>query len=108
MRTRPVVAVLDPAEMLRPGVMRTGMMRTRRPMVRRRRRRVVMGSGFGLRRSENRGSGSGTEYGGKTEQERTAAETRGFGTLHKGPPVVRRSFSVIGFPMDLTLLYSHF
>ena len=40
---------------------------------------MVMGSGFGFRGGENGGSG---EYGGEAKQEGTAAEARGFGTLH--------------------------
>ena len=64
--------------MLRPGVMRPRM------VMRRRRGRgvMVMGSGFGFRGSENGGCGNCAEYGGEAKQERTAAETRGFGTLH--------------------------
>ena len=59
-----------------PGVMRPRM------VGRRRRGSRVMGSGFGFRGSENGGSGNCTEDGGKAKQERTAAEARGFGTLH--------------------------
>ena len=56
-----------------PGVMRPRM------VDRRRRGSRVVGSGFGFRGGENGGSG---EYGGEAKQERTAAEARGFGTLH--------------------------
>jgi hypothetical protein len=65
--------------MLRPGVMRPRMVMRRR---RRGRRVMVMGSGFGFRGSEHGRGGDCAEYGGEAKQERTAAEARGFGTLH--------------------------
>ena len=75
MRARLVVETPGPAVMLRPGVMRPRM-------VRRGRRHMMMGCGFGFRGGEHGGSGDCAEDGGKTEQERTAAEARAFGTLH--------------------------
>lgn len=78
MRARLGMAALVVAVMLRPGVMRPRMVMRRR----RGRRVMVMGSGFGFRGSENGGSGNCTEDGGEAKQERTAAEARGFGTLH--------------------------
>ena len=75
MRARLVMAALRPAGMLRPGGMRPRM-------VRRGRRHMVMGCGFGFRGGEHGGSGDCAEDGGKAEQERTAAEARAFGTLH--------------------------
>ena len=72
---RLVMPALRPAGMLRPGVMRPGM-------VRRGRRHMMMGCGFGFRGGEHGGSGDCAEDGDKTEQERTAAEARAFGTLH--------------------------
>ena len=98
---RLVVARLVMARMLRAGVMRPRMVR------RRRRGRWMMGSGFGFRGSENGGSGDCAEYGGEAKQEGTAAEARGFGTLHNDL-LWYGSFSCIRFPMDLTLLYQHF
>ena len=41
-----------------------------------------MGSGFGFRRGKNGGSGDCAKDGGEAKQEGTAAEARGFGTLH--------------------------
>ena len=76
MRARLVVETLRPAVMLRPGAMRPGM------VMRRGRRHMVMGSGFGFRGGKHGRSGDCAEDGGKTEQERTAAEARAFGTLH--------------------------
>ena len=52
---------------------------------------MMMGSGFGFRGSEHGGSGDCAEDGGKTKQERTAAEARTFGTLHSDL-LLRRSF----------------
>jgi hypothetical protein len=43
---------------------------------------MVMGSSFGFRGCEDGGSGNCAEDGGEAKQERTAAEARGFGTLH--------------------------
>ena len=76
MRARLVVETLRPAVMLRPGAMRPGM------VMRRGRRHMVMGSGFGFRGGKHGRSGDCAEDGGKTEQERTAAEAGTFGTLH--------------------------
>ena len=82
MRTRPVIgARLGVAMGLRMGMMRPPMVMRRR-RGRRRGRRMVMGSGFGFRGSKDGGSGNCAEYGGEAKQERTAAEARGFGTLH--------------------------
>jgi hypothetical protein len=64
--------------MLRPGVMRPRMVMGRR----RGRRVMVMGSGFGFRGGEHGRGGDCAEDGGEAKQERTAAEARGFGTLH--------------------------
>ena len=88
---------------LRMGMMRPRMVMRRR-RGRRRGRRMVMGSGFSFRGGENGGSG---EYGGEAKQEGTAAEARGFGTLHNDL-LWYGGFSCIGFPMDLTLLYQYF
>ena len=77
MRARLGMAALVVAVMLRPGVMRRVMRWRRRGS-----RVMVMGSGFGFRGSENGGSGNCAEDGGEAKQERTAAEARGFGTLH--------------------------
>ena len=99
MRARLVMEASGPAVMLRPGSMR--------PVLGTRRRRMMMGSGFGFRGSEHGRSGDCAEDGGKTKQERTAAEARVFGTLHSDI-LLRRSFLFIGFPMDLTLLYPIF
>ena len=89
-------------------VLRTRLMRPRMVMRRRRWRRViVMGSGFGFRGSENGGNGNCTEDGGEAKQEGTAAEARGFGTLHNDL-LWYGVFSCIGFPMNLTLLYQYF
>ena len=101
MRARLVVETPGPAVRLRPGGMRPGM------VMRRGRRHMVMGCGFGFRGGEHGGSGDCAEDGGKTKQERTAAKAGTFGTLHDDL-LLRRSFAVIGFPMDLTLLYSKF
>ena len=88
--------------------LRTRVVWPRMVMRRRRWRRVmVMGSGFGFRGSENGGNGNCTEDGGEAKQERTAAEARGFGTLHNDL-LWYGVFSYIGFPMDLTLLYQYF
>jgi len=76
MRARLVMETPGPAVMLRPGAMRPGM------VMRRRGRRAMMGSGFGFRWSEHGWCGDCAEDGGKTKQERTAAEARAFGTLH--------------------------
>ena len=99
MRTR-----LGMAAGLRTRVVRSRMVMGRR---RRGRRMMVMGSGFGFRWSENGGSGNCTEDGSEAKQERTAAEARGFGTLHNDL-LWYGVFSCIGFPMDLTLLYQYF
>ena len=99
MRARLVMEASGPAVMLRPGSMR--------PVLGTRRLRMMMGSGFGFRGSENGGSGDCAEYGGEAKQEGTAAEARGFGTLHNDL-LWYGSFSCIGFPMDLTLLYQYF
>ena len=102
---RPVMRVwLVVSARLRTGVMRPRMVvRSRR----RRRGRRVMGSGFGFRGSENGGNGNCTEDGGEAKQEGTAAEARGFGTLHNDL-LWYGVFSCIGFPMNLTLLYQYF
>ena len=68
---------------------------------------MMMGCGFGFRRGEHGGSGDCAEDGGEAEQERTAAEAGAFGTLHDDLLFAAELF-VIGFPMDLTLLYSNF
>ena len=102
MRARLVVETPGPAVGLRPGVMRPGMVMGRRG------RGVMMGSGFGFRGDKQGGSGGGnSKGGGNAAQERTAAEAGTFGTLHDDL-LLRRSFAVIGFPMDLTLLYPGF
>ena len=99
---RRLMVALWLAVMLRPGVMR------RRRAMGRGRRHMVMGCGFGFRGNEQgRGGGSKAESGGYSAQERTAAEAGTFGTLHDDL-LLRRSFAVIGFPMDLTLLYPSF
>ena len=78
MGARLMMAALVVAVMLRSGVMRPRMVMGRR----RGRRVMVMGSGFGFRGCENGGSGNCAKDGGEAKQERTAAEARGFGTLH--------------------------
>lgn len=74
-----LVVVLGPAVMLRPRVMRPRMVMGRR---RRGRRVMVMGSGFGFCGGEHSRGGDCAEDSGEAKQERTAAEARGFGTLH--------------------------
>ena len=102
MRARLVVETPWPAMGLRPGVMRPGMVMGRG------RRHMVMGCGFGFRgNKQGRSGGGNAKGGGNATQERTAAEAGTFGTLHD-VLLLRRSFAVIGFPMDLTLLYPSF
>ena len=84
MRTRLVMETPGPAVMLRPGVMRPGMVMGRG------RGHMVMGSGFGFR-GNKQGSGGKAKSGGNATQERTAAEARAFGTLHDDL-LLRRSF----------------
>ena len=77
MRARLVMETPGPAVMLRPGAMRPVMV-----MRRRGRGAMMMGSGFGFRGGEHGWCGDCAEDGGKTKQERTAAEARAFRTLH--------------------------
>ena len=97
-RARLVMADLGPTVRLRPGMAMRRRRRGRRVMMQRRR------SGFGFLWGKNGRGGNSAEYGGKTEQERTAAEARAIGTLHNDLLVGGDAFSAIDFPMDLTSL----